>query len=176
MHFDSGQAYPFDLMRFYMGEIIFLLLFAGISVTYFTQTFGYSTPLLDNSGGPALFPRIICIALCALIVIRIIQIISRKKYEHFHFFELFKGSTGMFSISTIVMILLIPYLGFLVTCFLFLTFSGNALFYIKQKSFGKGWQIALRELLFLAFVIGLYLFFTHILYVALPAGILKGIL
>lgn len=159
-----------------MGEIIFLLLLVATAVIYIVQTLDYTTPLLDKSGGPAMFPQIVCGVLIVLILIRIIQILAQKNFKKFHFFELFKGSTGLFSISTIVMILLIQPLGFLITCFLYLTIVANALLYIKTKSFGKVWQIITREASFLAVVVGLQLFFTEVLYVAIPLGILKGLL
>lgn len=159
-----------------MGEIIFLLLLAGVGVVYLVQTGSYRTPLLDNSGGPALFPRIVCIALIALIVIRIIQIIAQKGMKNkFKFLELFKGYTGFFSIATIVLILVIQYLGFIVSCFLYLTVVANGLYYFKNGSVGTVKSIILREILFLAFVMGLYLFFTRILFVAFPQGILSGL-
>lgn len=158
-----------------MGEIIFLLLLAGVGVVYLVQAGGYKTPLLDNSGGPAMFPRIVCVILIALIVLRIVQIISQKKFKGFRFFELFKGSTGLFSISTIAMIFLIEPLGFIVTCFLYMTVVGNGLYYMKTGTIGTVKNILLRELLFLAFVLGLYFFFTQILYVGFPRGILSGL-
>lgn len=161
-----------------MGEIIFLILIAAISGLYLGQTFGYVMPKLDNSGGPALFPQIICVALLVLILIRIITILVRKEFNHFHFLEMFRGSTGVFSISVIVMVLIMRPVGFIVSSFLFLTVVSNALYYLKteDKSLGGVKSIVLREALFLAFVLGLYAFFTRVLFIALPKGILKGLL
>lgn len=158
-----------------MGEIIFLLIVAGVGGLYLSQTFGYTIPMLDNSGGPALFPKIVCVGLIILVIFRIIQIVSQKDYKHFRFMELFKGSTGFFFLSVVALIVLMPHLGFIVTCFLFETITGNVLMYLKKKTLGCPWQIIVREVFFLAFVIGLYFFFTKILFVALPTGILSGL-
>lgn len=158
-----------------MGEIILLLIVAGISGIYLGQTFDYRMPKLENSGGPALFPKMVLIILIILVLIRVIVIIVHKDFKHFKFFELFKGSTGLFSISLIVMIFIMPYLGFIVTCFLFMTITSHALLYIKTKTFGGARKIIMREVFFLVFAVGLYLFFTKVLFVSLPTGILSGL-
>ena len=161
-----------------MGEIIFLILIAAVSGVYLGQTFSYPMPKLDNTGGPALFPQIICILLIVMVLIRIITIVARKDFKHFRFLEMFKGTTGLFSISVIVMILIMKPVGFVVSSFVFLSVVSNALYYAKtdDRRLGGTVKIVLREVLFLAFVVGLYFFFTRILFVALPQGILKGLL
>lgn len=158
-----------------MGELIFLIIIGGMGALYLFQTFGYRMPMLDNSGGPALFPQIVCIILLVLVVIRIIQIVSQKEFKKFQFLELFKGSMGFFCIGTVVLVVAMPYLGFLVACFLYLTVEANGLLYLKNGSFGSIGRIIGRELFFVAFVVLLYVFFTHVLFVALPGGILKGL-
>lgn len=161
-----------------MGEIIFLILIAAISGLYLGQTFGYAMPKLDNSGGPALFPQIVCVVLIVLVLIRLAAILMRKEFKHFYFLEMFQGSTGVFSIGVIAMVLVMRPLGFVPAAFLFLSGVSNALFYFKtgDRRLGGVKSVALREALFLAFVLALYFFFTKVLFIALPKGILKGLL
>ena len=170
----SGRSYL--VMEQIMGEVIFLAIIAGLAGLYYYQATGYRMPKLDNSGGPAVFPKFVCIALICLILIRIIIIISKKEKKHFSFFELFKGSTGILFIGFIVYVLAIKVLGFVIASFLFLTIVGSGLRYAKLNSFGNAKTIVLQEILFIAFPILLYYFFTRVLYIALPAGLLEGIL
>ncbi len=159
-----------------MGEILFLLLISGAAGLYFYQATGYRMPKLDNSGGPAIFPKFVCAILICLVVIRIITVLSKKDFKKFYFFELLKGSMGVFFISFVVLVLVIKPVGFVLTSFIFLSFTSNYLFYEKNGTLGKLRSIALREVVFIIFTLVLYFFFTKILYIALPAGILKGIL
>lgn len=159
-----------------MGEIVFLALLAGAAGLYFYQTLGYAMPKLDNSGGPAIFPKFVCIVLICLIIIRIVTIIAKKEKKPFHFIELFKGSTGLLFVSFVIFVVVVKPLGFILASFLFLTFVSNALHYVKLNTLGSGKSIVFRELLFILFPVLLYYFFTNVLFIALPAGILKGIL
>ncbi len=159
-----------------MGEILFLLIISGAAGLYFYQATGYRMPRLDNSGGPAIFPKFVCAILICLIIIRIITILSKKEFKKFHFFDLFKGSMGIFFISFVILVLIIKPVGFVLTSFLFLSFTINYLFYFKNGTFGHTGSIVLREIVFVLFTLVLYFFFTKILYIALPAGILKGTL
>ena len=159
-----------------MGEILFLLIVSGAAGLYFYQATGYRIPKLDSSGGPAIFPKFVCAILICLILIRLIIILSKKDYKKLHIIELLKGSMGVFFISFVVLVIIIKPIGFVVTSFLFLTFTSNYLFYAKNGTVGSIKSVALREIVFIAFTVILYFFFTKILYIALPAGILKGIL
>lgn len=159
-----------------MGEIIFLLLIGATSGLYYYQTLSYRMPKLDNSGGPAIFPKFVCLILIGFVIIRIIQIILKKEKKEFHFFEIFKGTKGLLFISFTVLVFVIKPLGFVLTCFLFLSFVANALMYSKENTLGSTKSIIIREVIFLAFPIALYYFFTKVLFVALPAGILGNLL
>lgn len=159
-----------------MGEIIFLLLLAGTSGLYYAQTLKYRMPKLDNSGGPAIFPKLVCLFLIAFIVIRILTIVLKKEKKEFHFVELFKGTKGLLFLSFTVLVFIIKPVGFVLTSFLFLSFISNALLYAKENNFGSTKSIVIREIVFLVFPLGLYYFFTKVLYVAIPAGILGFIL
>ncbi len=159
-----------------MGEIVFLLCIAGVGAAYYLEATGYAMPKLDNSGGPAFFPKLICAILVVLILARVIQIIARKDKNRFVYKNLFLGTTGFFTIGVILFVLLMPFLGYIISCFLFLSIVSNALLYAKTKSFGTVKSIIVRELSFLVFVTVLYYFFTHVLYVAFPDGILKSVI
>lgn len=159
-----------------MGEIIFLVILAGVAGLYFYQALGYAMPKLDNSGGPAIFPKFVCAVLICLIIIRIITIIAKKEKKPFHNFELFKGSTGLLFISFVVFVVIVKPLGFILASFLFLSFVSNALYFVKTNTIGSVKSIVFREVLFILFPVLLYFFFTKVLFIALPAGILKGIL
>ena len=77
-----------------MGELIFLGILAIIGVIMFGMSFGFQTSLLDKSGGPALYPRIVIVVLVIFLVVRCVMIIRSQEElkKKFHFLEILQGS------------------------------------------------------------------------------------
>lgn len=155
-----------------MGECIFLGVLAVLSGVYYVQTLGYEAVIGDASGGAGFFPRLVCIGLILLALIRFFQIVKKKEWGHFKMMEMFQGMMGMFTISTLLLVVSMPYLGFVVSGFLYLTVVCGILRKAKTGEPEVKLQFLLREAVFLCLLFGIYSFFTKILFVALPAGIL----
>lgn len=158
-----------------MGECIFLGILSILSGIYFVQTLGYSVVIGDTSGGAGFFPRIVCIGVIVLAAIRVVQIVRQKEIQHFRMVEMFQGVTGMFSLSTLFLVIVMPYLGFVVSGFIYLSIVSGGLLKARTGSIGSSRGIMIREAAFLILLIGIYIFFTRILFVALPAGFLGAI-
>ena len=156
-----------------MGEICFLLiLLAGLFYLYLiTGTFPVN--MLDNSGGASLFPRVVIIVLGVLLIIRVVQIIVNKETKkHFVFKELFSGSTGIFLLFIIFYILLFPVLGYVFATFLFSVSATTYSFYQKNGTIGTLNQLLIRTVVSLVGTLILYYFFSKVLFVRMPAGLL----
>lgn len=157
-----------------MGEIIFLAVITAVIGYLYILTGSFPVNALDTTGGAAMFPRVVIIVLALLIVIRIIQIIKNKELKvHFVFFELLKGSTGIFLLSLVAYIFLFSILGYVVATILYLVLTITYCYYKKYGNIGSAKAVIIRVALSVAGTLVLYWFFTSVLLVRMPAGILK---
>ncbi len=161
-----------------MGEIIFLLLLAAIGGYYYYESLGYTVGRFDTTGGGGLFPRAILIVLFVLLAARLIEILVKKEKAPFKFFGYLKGVGGVFFISFVLFVLLIKPLGFVVDAVIFALFTVNFLYYKAKddKKLGGTKAIIIRTVCIIGYVILVNWFFTGVLHVNLPAGVLKNIL
>ncbi len=161
-----------------MGEIIFLLLIAAAGGYYYYESLGYTVGRFDTTGGGGIFPRAILLVLFVLLAARLIEILLKKEKAPFKFFGYLKGVGGVFFISFAAFVLLIRPLGFVVDAILFALFSVNFLYYKAKddKKLGGTKAVVIRTVCIIAYVLLVNWFFTDVLSVNLPAGILKGIL
>lgn len=156
-----------------MGEIMFLLLIAGIDIFYFMETFTYKKPLYDNTGGPAVFPRVILVLLLVCLFVRILQILIQKENRHFVFRELFCGSAGVFLLAFVCYIFLMEPLGMILDTILYLGFISHYMIYVRDGVLCRPRQILLHMAVFVLMSAAIYWFFSSILNVAVPKGLLN---
>lgn len=155
-----------------MGEIVFLVVLLIISAVCFQQTFTFGVSILDQSGGPAVFPRIVIALLVIAVVIRLITVLREKKHEHFVFIELFTGKRLFFFLSLILYIVTFKFLGYILSTCLFLMITCNYFYYVVKENKGSLRSIVLRNTFVVVFSVGMYFFFGNVLHIMLPAGIL----
>lgn len=156
-----------------MGEILFLLLIAGIDIIYFAETFTYKKPLFDNTGGPAVFPRVVLILLLACLLVRILQILAAREKRHFVLRELFCGSTGVFLLAFAGYIFFMEPLGIILDTILYLGFTSHYMIYVRDGSLCSGRKILLHMASFAVIAVSVYWFFSTVLNVAVPRGLLS---
>ncbi len=155
-----------------MGEIIFLIVLLLLGGVLFQQTFTFGVSILDQSGGPALFPRIVLAILAIAIIIRLISVLREKKHEHFVFIELFTGNRLFFFLSLILYIVTFKFLGYILSTCLFLMITCNYFYYVVKGNKGSVKSIAVRNIGIVVFAVVMYVFFANVLHIMLPAGIL----
>ena len=158
-----------------MGEIIFLILLAAVGGYYYFESLGYTVGRFDTTGGGGIFPRAIIIVLFVLLAARLIEILIKKEKAPFKFFGYLKGVGGVFFLSFVAFVLLIRPLGFVVDAILFSLWSVNYLYYKTHddKKLGGTKALIIRCVAIIAYVLLVNWFFTGVLHVNLPAGILK---
>ncbi len=152
--------------------MIFLLLLAGIDVYYLAETFSYKKPLYDNTGGPAVFPRVILVLLLVCLAVRMIQIIVTRDKKHFVFKELFRGSTGVFLFAFAGYIFLMEYLGMILDTVLYLGLISHYMIYQRDGTLGTARSVAVHMAAYLVMAAALYWFFSVFMNVAVPKGLL----
>jgi hypothetical protein len=157
-----------------MGEVIFLGIVAIIAAIMLVLTATFPVSIIDHSGGPSLFPRLVIGLLFLFIIIRIIEILKTKKETRkpFVFTEIFKGPRLLFIIISIVAFILVSRLGFIITMSLYV--PGMMIFftYLNKKELPSKKEIIIMIFSCILFVVLFdYLFCTH-LHVILPKGIL----
>ncbi len=157
-----------------MGELIFLALIGIVGVLCYNETLSYSVAEYDRTGGPAMYPQLVLILLFIALALRAIQILMTKEKPKFKWFTLFKGSRGVFFIAFVLFVFLMDPLGFIVDATLFLTGTSLYLYYqtTGDKTLGGAKAITLKVVLFAAFNTAVFLFFTSVLNVGVPEGIL----
>ena len=121
-----------------------------------------------------MFPRFLLIALALLLFVRMLQILTSKteKKKHFVFRELFRGSTGVFLLGIVLYLLLFSILGYILTTLLYAVGMISYCYYKKFGNFGTVKSAILRVACSLAGTMVLYWFFSDVLVVRLPAGVL----
>lgn len=156
-----------------MGEIIFLLVLWIGSFYLYTLTANFAISILDQSGGAALFPRIVLIFLMVVIAVRIIKTfisVKNKEYEGFVFSELFKGTRFVYFVGLVLYVLLMPVLGYTLSTIAFVAGIMNIFYYNVHKKLGTPKAIIIRNISVILLTILVKMFFKSILGVDLPNG------
>ncbi|QUI22259.1 tripartite tricarboxylate transporter TctB family protein [Vallitalea pronyensis] len=157
-----------------MGEIIFMGILAVISFIMLIMTYNFPTSIIDQSGGAALFPRIVIFLLLFFMIIRVVEIIRKKEWhKKFAFFEMFKGIRLVYLLSTLAFILSIKYVGYIVSTSIYLIVT---IIYFYKKEMGEKQskkKLAVTIVLNIMLVIGVYYVFTDVLNILLPEGIMR---
>lgn len=152
-------------------ELVFLgvlFIFSGILLL---QTFTYTIPSYDTSGGPALFPQYILILLMVCIIILSIQLVRNKEGRHFIFLEIFKNIRGIFLFSIVLYLFALNLIGFLLGTSLFLLITVNYLTYEYTGKIGTKREILLRSLLIISIVLIVNFLFGDVFKIMLPKGL-----
>lgn len=155
-----------------MGELVFMALVLVVCGVFFGMSFDFKTSVLDTSGGAAFWPRIVIVFLACFVIIRGIQVIKNKDNRQFVFGELFRGSRLFFLLSLTGYIVLFKFAGYLVTTMLFLLITVNVFYKITRDNFGSVRSIVIRNAAAVAFSFGCYFFFTKVVHIALPQGMI----
>lgn len=155
-----------------MGEVVFLLLLGGTLGYLYTLTGSFPVSIVDKSGGAALFPVMVIGFILFCITIRIGMILFAAKREDFTIKELFQGNRLFFMAALCCYVILIPLIGYLLATLLFLAVTINGFVMKTRKEKGSSKEVLLRNLIIVAFVILITLFFTRVLGALLPTGFL----
>ena len=155
-----------------MGEIVFLGLLFLLSGYLFYLPFYFPVNILERSGGAGLFPRIVLAFLMVFLIIRIIQILCQNEKKPFVFAEMFKGTRFFYLITLTAYVALLKVFGYFICTTLFLAIMINILYRQVLGEWGSVKIIVIRNLLIIAFAVLMNLFFSKILHVLLPVGIL----
>lgn len=154
-----------------MGELFFLLFFIVLSIYFFFLTGDFRISPLDKSGGASVWPRIVLVFMLLFLVIRTIQVIFAKNRKQFVFLDLFKGIRLFFLACFVGYIALFKFLGYFISTLLFLVLTINVFYKYCRSSFGTKKQIIVRNLIIVAFVALMQIFFSGVLKIMLPSGI-----
>jgi len=155
-----------------MGEVSFLAVFAGVAGYYFYETLGYTVSKFDRTGGPALFPQILVIGFIFVIAIRIVQILITKEKVKFRFLTILKGPRGVFFLSFLAYVVVLPIFGFLVSGSLYLVGLSKYMFHqVSDELVVESKPNFIRRSIFLVLlIIAMNLFFPMLLKVEVPRG------
>lgn len=154
-----------------MGEIIFLLILIAISVLGFIEAGTFPVSIFEKTGGPALFPKILFVGLAIFAVIRIIMILRSKEKKKFVFVELFQSTRGVFLLASVVYVLVMEYLGYIISTALFLVVICNYLYWKRHDTKGTVKSIILRNVAMIVITFLLYVFFAKVMTINLPQGL-----
>lgn len=160
-----------------MGELVFMGITAAAAIAMFIMTASFPVSIIDKSGGPALFPRVVILLLLVFMIIRAVIVLRDRELfgKRFVFAEIFRGARLIYLLVTLIYILLIKQAGFVPMTAAYLYGLTQYLFYLQ-----KGSRMSLRRNILtfigcLALSIGMYLLFSGVLNILLPEGILKGL-
>lgn len=158
-----------------MGEVIFLAVIGVLDVVMFGLTFAFPTSIIDQSGGPGLFPRLVLAGLLVLVVIRIAVILhsESERGRRFIFLEIFKGSRLVFLVVFVAYALLMTTLGFVLSTGVFLAVTILFLFRCQYQKWMGPKGIAATVIGSAVGALVIYLLFTRWFNVVLPAGLLN---
>ncbi|MDE7014658.1 MAG: tripartite tricarboxylate transporter TctB family protein [Kineothrix sp.] len=157
-----------------MGELIFLGILAIIGVIMFGMSFGFQTSLLDKSGGPALYPRIVIVVLVIFLVVRCVMIIRSQEElkKKFHFLEILQGSRLIYLLLLLGYAVIIKPLGFVISSVIFAVIAVTFLHKKQYGTFITGKKAAVLYPIMILSIVALYYVFTNYFNVLLPGGIL----
>jgi hypothetical protein len=155
-----------------VGELIFMAVVAVISVIMFVMSFFFQTSLIDQSGGPALFPRIVIILLLFFMIMRAVSVIRSQEAlkKKFVFFEMFHGSRLFFILLFLGYACVVQTLGFAISSSLFAII---AITYLHKKQYGRNITLKKGAVLYSTVVLSifaLYFVFTRYFSILLPSG------
>ena len=153
-----------------MGECIFLGILLVVSIGAFFLTGTFTPSPFDSSSGPAVFPRIASLGLAVCCVILLVEKIKKKEYKApFQFAKLFYGPAGAMIYSSLIFMVLMNYLGFMLSCALYLLFIVNYFKYQADGTLGSPAAVAVRSagLAASAFLIAKFINMANIM---LPIG------
>ncbi|MBC8452667.1 MAG: tripartite tricarboxylate transporter TctB family protein [Spirochaetes bacterium] len=158
-----------------MGELIFMGITALAAIGMFFMTSSFPVSIIDKSGGPALFPRIVIILLILFMIIRAVIVMKDKELwnKQFVFTEIFKGSRLIYLLVTLAYILLIKQIGFVVMTAVYMYGLTQYLYYIQQDHMMTVKRNLITALGALFVTLGVYFLFSDVLNIRLPLGILK---
>jgi|GEM_PF-1630364 len=158
-----------------MEELLLLVVLTGMDLLYYFETFSYKKALFDKTGGPAIYPRVILVLLLISIAIRVIQILKRHEYEPSVLKGLVTGSRGVFLWAYIAYVLLMEPLGMIIDTVCYLIFICHYMIYARDGKLGSKTSILKHNVSFVLLTLGIYLFFTLVMNVAVPKGLLSSL-
>jgi putative tricarboxylic transport membrane protein len=158
-----------------MGEILFMAVLAIIAIGMFVMTYDFPISIIDKSGGAALFPRIMIVLLLFFLVIRFIAIIKTKREGRpkFVFIEIFQGPRLVYLLTTLAFIIVLNFLGFILSAILYLLILVNYFYYIQNDKKPSLKTEIVVVVCVIAGIVGLEYFFGDVLNIMLPEGILQ---
>lgn len=154
-----------------MGEIIFLLVLIAISALGFIEAGTFPVSLFEKTGGPSLFPKVLFVGLAIFAVVRIIVILKSKEKTKFVFLDLFKSTRGVFILASVIYVLVMEYLGYIISTALFLIVICNYLYWKRYDTKGTVKSIVLRNASMVLITFLLYVFFAKVMTINLPHGL-----
>lgn len=156
-----------------MGEIVFMGVLGVVSFGMFMMTYTFRTSIIDQSGGPALYPRLIILFLVALMLIRIVIILKTppEKRQRFAFLEIFKEIRLAYLLQFLTYVVLLAVIGFKISTTIFLNVMIHYLSYRQTGKRASKRRVLGLGLITIMGVIGLEYCFTKLLNVPLPKGI-----
>ncbi len=157
-----------------MGELIYMAIIAVIAIFMFIVSGSFPVSIIDKSGGASLFPRVVVVLLLCFMAIRTVFVLRDKELREktFIFLEIFKGPRLVYLLGTFTYILLIQPLGFVITTSLYLFGMSNFMYYKQKDSIMSMQRSSIIFFSGLTVSLGMYLFFTRVLSILLPQGIL----
>lgn len=157
-----------------MGELIFNALLAVIAVILYVMTFDFPTSIFDKSGGAAMYPRIVIIALLILLAIRSVQILQspEENKRKFVFFEMFRGSRLIYILTTFAYFLLVKRIGFIVCTVVYLIGMILYFYTLQEQKHPSTKMVLIVAVAVIPSVVALDYLFCKLMGVLLPAGIL----
>lgn len=157
-----------------MGELVFLTILVMIGIVMYIISGSFPTSIIDKSGGPALFPRLVIIFLFVMIILRIMEILKVPKEERkeFHFVEIFKGSRLIFLVVTFAYYMLAVYLGFVISSIIYLIFMTSYFYKVKFEIWPSKRRFFTTSGSIVLSVVVIDYLFCEVLNVLLPIGII----
>lgn len=158
-----------------MGELIFMAIISVIAIIMYVVSGSFPVSIIDKSGGAALFPRVVVLFLLFFMLIRLWIVLKDKEAmkKTFVFFEMFSGPRLVYLLGTVAYIVAIKPLGFVITTSVYLFCMANFLFYKQKDSIMSMTHNAIVLTSGILISTGMYLFFTRVLSILLPKGILS---
>jgi len=98
----------------YIGLVAIIL-----GVLLFYETFSFPPPLQKNAPGPALFPRICLVVILFFALMLIFESLFLKQSSRLRF-KLHHKQSLIVTVSLVLYLMVLPYLGFLITSLLYL--------------------------------------------------------
>ncbi len=157
-----------------MGEVIFSGVVAVIAVVLFINSATFPESIIDQTGGAALFPRIIIILLLVTLAVRVVIILRDKEEREkpFAFIDFFKGRRLVFFLLFIGYTLVMTTLGFFLSSSIFLAIAIPFLYKLQHGKFMSVKRLVISTVISTSMVFALYYIFVNYFNVILPSGIL----